>query len=125
MATSTSKSKAPAKTSKPTTATKAKAPAKAATATKAAAKPAAPKAAVAKAAPAKAAAKPATKAAKPAAKRSAGTSPVTTDQRRFYVEVAAYYIAERRGFHGGSQIADWVQAEKEIDQLLADGRINA
>lgn len=125
MATSTSKAKAATKApAKSTTTVKA-------AATKTAAKPA--KAAAPKA-PVKAAAKPAAKptapkAAKPAAKKAApakkGNGPaVTPDQRRYYVEVAAYYIAERRGFHGGSQLSDWAQAEQEIEQLLAAGRIN-
>ena len=110
--------------------------AKAKAAPKAVAKPVAKKPAKAAApkAPVKAAAKPAAKpaapkAAKPAAKKAApakkGNGPaVTPDQRRYYVEVAAYYIAERRGFHGGCQLADWAQAEQEIEQLLAAGRIN-
>lgn len=46
---------------------------------------------------------------------------LTAEQRRYYVEVAAYYIAERRGFHGGSQVDDWVQAEAEIERLLREG----
>jgi hypothetical protein len=50
-----------------------------------------------------------------------GNVPALSDeQRRYYVEVAAYYIAERRGF-SGSQLEDWVQAEAEIDQLLREG----
>lgn len=123
MATATSKTKPPAK-----------APAKSAS-SKTAAKPAkvvktatAPKTATAKpAAPKTAAAKPAAKPkapAKPAAKSAAKRPAVSSDQRRYYIEVAAYYIAERRGFHGGSQLSDWAQAEKEIEQLLAAGRIN-
>lgn len=88
----------------------------------------------AKAAKPKAAAKPAVKSAekavtkkpaaarKPAAKPASGTQPILApEQRRYYVEVAAYYIAERRGFHGGSQLDDWVQAEIEIDRLLREG----
>lgn len=43
------------------------------------------------------------------------------EQRRYYVEIAAYYIAERRGFSGGSEFEDWVQAETEIDRLLREG----
>jgi cell division protein FtsN len=96
-------------------------PAKAVTA-KAAAKPAPTKAttktataASKKAAPAK---------AKVAATKSAKRPAVTLDQRRWYVEVAAYYIAERRNFVGGSPAEDWVQAEAEVDRLLAEGRIN-
>ncbi|MFN3883182.1 MAG: DUF2934 domain-containing protein [Rhodocyclaceae bacterium] len=46
---------------------------------------------------------------------------LTPEQRRLYVEVAAYYIAERRGFVGGSELEDWVQAEAEIDRLLREG----
>ena len=46
---------------------------------------------------------------------------LTAEQRRYYVEVAAYYIAERRGFCGGSEVDDWVQAEAESDRLLREG----
>lgn len=73
---------------------------------------AAPKA-VAKAAP-KAAAKSA-RPKKPAA--------IPSEQRKHYVEMAAYYIAERRGFAPGNPLEDWVQAEAEIDRLLAEGRL--
>ncbi|CAG4883161.1 protein of unknown function [Georgfuchsia toluolica] len=38
-------------------------------------------------------------------------------ERRNYVEVAAYYIAQRRGFRGGSELEDWIQAELDIDRL--------
>lgn len=121
MATTTKSGEKPVK-AKPA-ATKAAAPAKPAAA-KAAAKPAAAKP-VAKAAPAKAPA-----AAKPAApkKEAAAAKPKLTplapDQRRYYVEVAAYYIAERRGFPGESQLNDWVEAENEIDRLLSEGILN-
>lgn len=50
--------------------------------------------------------------------------PVTPEQRHHYVEVAAYYIAERRGFDAGCCDDDWAQAEFEIDRLLAEGRLN-
>jgi hypothetical protein len=61
---------------------------------------------------------------KPAiAKKSA--SPLSAGQRRFYVEVAAYYIAERRGFQGGNALDDWAAAEAEVDRLLRDGILNA
>jgi len=127
MATTTKSGEKPVK-AKPTApaATKAAAPAKPAAA-KAAAKPAAAKPV------AKAAAKPVAKApaaAKPAApkKEAAAAKPKLTplapDQRRFYVEVAAYYIAERRGFHGESQLNDWIEAENEIDRLLSEGILN-
>lgn len=84
---------------------------------------AAPKAATAKPATGRSAAAKSTATAKPAkAAAKPGTVPaLSAEQRRYYVEVAAYYIAERRGFHGGSQLDDWVTAEAEIDRLLREG----
>jgi len=70
----------------------------------------------------KAAAKP--KAAKPAAVRAQKHHPVTAEQRRYYVEVAAYYIAERNGFAAGRELENWTAAEVEIDRLLAEGALN-
>ncbi len=75
-------------------------------------------AAKAKAAP-KVAPKPA--AAKPARSRTKKSAGVPSEQRRNYIEMAAYYIAERRGFAPGNPLEDWVQAEAEIDRLLAEG----
>ena len=105
------------------------------TAPKTAPKPA-PKAA--KAASAKPAAKPAPKSApksaspvtakpavsSPTAARRSRMPKIDPDQRQHYVEVAAYYIAERRGFLGGCQVEDWVQAENEIDRLLMEGKLS-
>jgi len=67
---------------------------------------------------------------KPRAKKAGGTarrqaSTVPAEQRRHYIEMAAYYIAERRGFTPGDPLVDWVQAEAEIDRLLADGLLGA
>ena len=36
---------------------------------------------------------------------------------RHKIEVAAFYIALRHGFPPGSEVADWLQAEIEIQQL--------
>ncbi len=60
-----------------------------------------------------------------AAKRSppATALGVTAEQRRCYVEVAAYFIAERHGFTPGRAQEDWVSAELEIDRMLAEGRL--
>jgi hypothetical protein len=97
----------------------------------AAKKPAAPaKAAVEKAkpaakAPAKAPATAKKSSATPkaaAAKSQRGAVP--PEQRRNYVEVAAYFIAERHGFTPGRELADWAAAEAEIDRLLAAGLLN-
>lgn len=67
-------------------------------------------------------------AVKPRAKKTGGPTPgkpstVPAEQRRHYIEMAAYYIAERRGFAPGDPLVDWVQAETEIDRLLAEGRL--
>lgn len=108
----------PAAPAKRVAAAKPKAPAKAPAvkkpeppAKKAAAKPATGKALPKAAAP---------KAAVARAKKPKGVPP---EQRRNYVEMAAYYIAERRGFAPGNPLEDWVQAEAEIDRLLAEGRL--
>ena len=107
----------------------------------AASKPAATKA-PAKAVPAKAPAKtaaPVAKAAVVAAKPAAGKAPAANvtkapkiaktpldpKQRRHYVEVAAYFMAERRGFMTGCESEDWLVAEAEIDRLFHEGKLNA
>ena len=59
------------------------------------------------------------------ATRKRSAPKIDADQRRHYVEVAAYYIAERRGFLGGCEAEDWVQAETEIDRLLLEGKLIA
>lgn len=53
--------------------------------------------------------------------RKAAAPKVDPDQRRRCVEVAAYFIAEQRGFHDGCDVSDWVQAETEIDRMLREG----
>lgn len=46
---------------------------------------------------------------------------VSAAQRAHYVEVAAFHIAERRGFTAADPTDDWVAAEAEIDRLIASG----
>jgi len=93
--------KAPvAKKSAATTAQAKPAPAKPAAVAKA---PAKKVAAVKKAAPAKA------------------LKAVTPEQRANYIEVAAFYIAERRGFAPGNPEEDYLNAAAEIDRLIAQG----
>ncbi|MCX7148938.1 MAG: DUF2934 domain-containing protein [Rhodocyclales bacterium] len=100
--------------------TKRSTPAKAVTAAKA--KPAAKAKETAKAKPApKAKAAPKVVAAKPARPRVRKPAGIPLEQRKHYIEMAAYYIAERRGFAPGNLLDDWVQAEAEIDRLLAEG----
>ena len=60
------------------------------------------------------------------AKKAAGPAkpPISADQRRHYIEVAAYFIAERTGFSASSALDHWTQAEAEIDRLLSEGKLN-
>ncbi len=44
------------------------------------------------------------------------------EQRRQYIEVAAYHIAENRGFDSGCDLENWLAAEAGIDQMLAEGK---
>lgn len=48
---------------------------------------------------------------------------LSEEQRRQYVEDAAYYIAERGGFNGGCDLENWLAAEAEIDQLLVENKL--
>ena len=93
-----------------------KAPAaKKAVAKKVAAK--APVAAAPQPVPAKAAAP-----AKPAAKKKAVVKvarEIDPAQRANYIEVAAFYIAERRGFAPGNPEQDYLEAAAEIDRMIA------
>lgn len=45
----------------------------------------------------------------------------TTDERRKMVEIAAYFLAEHRGFAPGGADTDWLRAEQAIDAMIADG----
>lgn len=101
---------------KPKAAARAKSSATAPTAAKkTATKPAAPQRTEAPAAPAKKVAAP---------KKSATSKPLDPAQRAHYVEVAAFYIAERRGFAAANPMDDWLAAEAEIDRLIATGQFN-
>lgn len=72
--------------------------------------------------------KPDIPAASPAAKRtSSARQPelpparpeIDPEGRRQMIVRAAYYRAEQRGFAGGSELQDWLEAEAEIDRMLA------
>jgi hypothetical protein len=61
---------------------------------------------------------------KVAAPKKAAPAPkpvISEAQRNNYVEVAAFYIAERRGFAIANPADDWAAAEAEIDRLIASG----
>jgi hypothetical protein len=42
----------------------------------------------------------------------------TAAERTEMIAVAAYYLAEHRGFTAGSATDDWLQAEEQIDRML-------
>ncbi len=45
-------------------------------------------------------------------------SPEPAKNQQEMIAVAAYYRAERRGFQEGDPVADWLEAEVEIDQMF-------
>jgi len=45
------------------------------------------------------------------------------EQRQHYIEVAAYYIAERSEADRCCDLDNWLAAEAKIDQLLAEGKL--
>ena len=45
------------------------------------------------------------------------------ESRRERIAAAAYYRAESRNFEGDRQLADWLEAEREIDSLAPAGGI--
>lgn len=48
---------------------------------------------------------------------------LTEEQRQHCIEVAAYHIAEKCGFNSGCDLENWLVAEAEVDQLLAEGKL--
>jgi hypothetical protein len=48
-----------------------------------------------------------------------GASKVTERERRQMIAEAAYFRAEKRGF-GGDPVADWIEAEAEVDRKLGE-----
>lgn len=47
-----------------------------------------------------------------------GASEVDEAQRREMIATSAYLRAERRGFDSGSELADWLAAEEEVDAWI-------
>jgi hypothetical protein len=50
--------------------------------------------------------------------KKSGKSVVSPEQRYRMIATAAYYLAERRGFHGDYDMQDWISAEAEIDAMI-------
>lgn len=62
---------------------------------------------------------PAAKAAPAAEAKSAPKAALTPAERMKMIAEAAYFMAEKRGFSGGSELSDWVAAEKQVDAQLS------
>ena len=50
--------------------------------------------------------------------RAAGHTSIDPEARRRLVAAEAYFLAERRGFAAGNEVADWVAAEVAVDSRL-------
>jgi hypothetical protein len=53
--------------------------------------------------------------------RSAAPAAPAAEKRREMIAIAAYYLAEARGFAPGKADLDWLLAEQTIDAMIADG----
>ncbi len=56
----------------------------------------------------------------PEGETKVATGPVSPQQRHHMIAVAAYYLAERRGFCPGCETDDWLAAQEEIDRQLGN-----
>jgi hypothetical protein len=52
------------------------------------------------------------------ADRDEGVLELSPEERREMVAVAAYYLAERRGFPGSGALDDWIAAERQIERMI-------
>jgi hypothetical protein len=50
--------------------------------------------------------------------RDDGPVALSSEERHEMVAVAAYYLAEKRGFPGSGALDDWVEAERRIDSMI-------
>ena len=48
---------------------------------------------------------------------------VSAEERYSMIAEAAYYRAVQRGFQEGDPVADWLVAEKEVDEKLTKGLV--
>ena len=51
-------------------------------------------------------------------RKANGAAVIDPEMRRRLVAAEAYFLAERRGFCGGSEVEDWVAAEVVVDSRL-------
>lgn len=45
-------------------------------------------------------------------------TPIDAEARRTMIAQAAYFRAQKRGFATGSELEDWLEAEREIARML-------
>ncbi len=50
---------------------------------------------------------------------TANTNTIVAERRHQMIAIAAYYRAERRTFQDGDPVIDWLEAEAEVDAMLA------
>lgn len=50
----------------------------------------------------------------------AAAPPLTADEIRQMIEEAAYYLAEQRGFEPGHELDDWLLAEAQVLDSIAE-----
>jgi len=52
-------------------------------------------------------------------KTAAVTPTVWAEQRHALIAKRAYRRAQQRGFRGGDSVQDWLDSEREVDELLS------
>ncbi len=60
--------------------------------------------------------------AKSTTKRKAAAG-IDAETRRRLVAAEAYFLAERRGFAAGNELADWIAAEAAVDSRLQQQQV--
>ncbi|AOY59127.1 MULTISPECIES: DUF2934 domain-containing protein [Desulfococcus] len=50
---------------------------------------------------------------------TAASPSMSAEERLQKIALAAYYLAEQRGFSPGGELTDWLEAEKQFDASLA------
>jgi hypothetical protein len=54
---------------------------------------------------------------------TASNSAIDPDMRRRLIAAEAYFLAERRGFAPGNELADWVAAEAAVDSRFKPKKV--
>lgn len=51
--------------------------------------------------------------------KTTAAAKLSPESQRALIAETAYFKSERRGFAPGSEVADWLEAEREVEALLA------